>query len=59
MSISGWSSVSVGSRSAMTIASGSMTIAMTFEPEFVKLNQQLRDLIVVARATAPTESTAP
>lgn len=35
------------------------TIAMTFEPEFVKLNQQLRDLIVVARATTPTESTAP
>ena len=35
------------------------TIAMTFEPEFVKLNQQLRDLIVVARATTPVGSTAP
>jgi NitT/TauT family transport system ATP-binding protein len=34
-------------------------IAMTFEPEFVKLNQQLRELIVVARATTPTGSTAP
>lgn len=34
------------------------TIAMTFEPEFVTLNQQLRDLIVVARAPAPTESAA-
>jgi NitT/TauT family transport system ATP-binding protein len=34
------------------------TIAMTFEPEFVKLNQQLRDLIVVARATTPTGSAA-
>lgn len=35
------------------------TIAMTFEPEFVKLNQQLRDLIVVARADAPAGSKAP
>ena len=35
------------------------TIAMTFEPEFVKLNQQLRDLIVVARASTPAGSTAP
>ncbi len=34
------------------------TIAMTFEPEFVKLNQQLRDLIVVARATNPAGSNA-
>lgn len=32
------------------------TIAMTFEPEFVTLNQQLRDLIVAARAPAATES---
>ena len=35
------------------------TIAMTFEPEFVKLNQQLRDLIVVARASTPAGSPAP
>jgi len=34
------------------------TIAMTFEPEFVTLNQQLRDLIVAAREPVPTESTA-
>ena len=32
------------------------TIAMTFESEFVTLNQQLRDLIVAARAPAATES---
>ena len=32
------------------------TIAMTFEPEFVALNQHLRDLIVAARAPAATAS---
>ncbi len=32
------------------------TIAMTFEPEFVALNQQLRDLIVAARAPSATAS---
>jgi len=32
------------------------TIAMTFEPEFVAINQQLRDLIVAARAPAATAS---
>lgn len=34
------------------------TIAMTFEPEFVALNQQLRDLIVVARAPAASSGSA-
>jgi NitT/TauT family transport system ATP-binding protein len=31
------------------------TIKMTFEPDFVALNQRLRDLIVVARADPADE----
>ena len=31
------------------------TIAMTFEPNFVTLNQRLRELIVNARSSRPVE----
>jgi NitT/TauT family transport system ATP-binding protein len=32
------------------------TVAMTFEPEFVSLNQELREMIVATRASAPAGS---